>query len=96
MPQKHKYFKDLRKIRAIQSTKRGLIFTIVSMIVVLAFLILTGDAFWPASLLIFRSLLIAILAVLVIFMSLMTPVIIAYINDPRPLSGPGKNPKTGL
>jgi Na+-transporting methylmalonyl-CoA/oxaloacetate decarboxylase gamma subunit len=92
MSRTHTKFNDAKNARRVKILKRGLIISIVSMAIALVLLALLGNAFWPASLLFLRPLLIAILAFLVIFLSLMSPVIISFTKDPRPLSGPGKHP----
>ena len=55
-----------------------------------------GEVLWPVWLIDYRRSLIAILSVMVIFLTLAAPVIIGFMDDPRPLSGPGKNPETGV
>ena len=52
-----------------------------------------GQAFWPGWLIDDRRAFIAILSVIVLFLVLAAPVIMGFIDDPRSLSGPGKNPK---
>jgi hypothetical protein len=79
------------------ATKQKLILTITILIAILAVLLFkVGGVWWPVWLVESQKALIAILVFLVIFFTLLSPIIIAFTSEPRPLSGPGKNPKTEL
>ena len=85
------------KQRIARITKKRLIILITSLLIVLAFFIFTpGKDFWPGWMIDERRIFIAILGIIIAILILMSPIIVVTESDPRPLSGPGKNPKTGL
>jgi hypothetical protein len=85
------------KKRIALITKKRLILVISILSAILAALFFkAGIYLWPAWMIEYRKLFIALVLFLVIFFSLMSPVIIEVNSDPRPLSGPGKNPETDL
>ena len=94
MPKKRKQLKISDKKQYIaRITKKRLIIFIISLLAALAFFILKpGEAFWPAWMIDERRTFIAILGIISFFLILMSPIIIVTESDPRPLSGPGKNP----
>jgi len=98
MPKKHKHLKISDKRQYIaQTTKKRLTTFILSLSAALAFLIFKpGESFWPEWLVYERGVFTAILGIIILFLILMSPIIVVTESDPRPLSGPGKNPKTGL
>jgi len=78
-------------------TKKRLTILIISLLVALAFFIFKpGEAFWPEWMVYERKVFIVLLGVISFFLILMSPIIVVTESDPRPLSGPGKNPQTGL
>jgi hypothetical protein len=68
----------------------GLLFGIV---LLLAFKV--GISFWPFWLVDYRTPIIASILFVALFLALLSPVIIEFNSDPRPLSGPGKDPRHG-
>jgi hypothetical protein len=85
------------KKKIAQITKERLILVISILIAILAVLFFkAGNALWPTWMIEYRKLLIALILFPVIFLTLMSPVIIEANSDPRPLSGPGKNPEINL
>jgi hypothetical protein len=85
------------KQKIARITKKRLTILITSLFVALAFFILKpGSDFWPRWMIAAREAFIAILGCITIFLILMSPIIVVTESDPRPLSGPGKNPKTGF
>ncbi len=82
--------------RALQGLKRTLAAILAILLLLLALLIFkAGVTVWPDWLVHYRSVFIGVLGLAVIFLGLMTPVILEFMKDPRPLSGPGKNPEIG-
>jgi hypothetical protein len=78
-------------------TKKRLTILIISLLAVLVFFIFKpGEDSWPEWMVYGREVYIAILGIINLFLILMSPIIVVTESDPRPLSGPGKNPKTGL
>jgi len=98
MPRKRKRLRTpVTKQSIARITKKRLTILIISLLAALAFFIFKpGVDFWPAWLLYERRLFISILGSISLFLILMSPIIVVTESDPRPLSGPGKNPKTGL
>ena len=97
MSKKHKHH-DVsdKKQRIAQITKKRLVILIICLITGLALLIFApGKELWPAWMIDSRKTLILILGTLSVFLTFMSPIIVVTESDPRPLSGPGKNPKTG-
>ena len=97
MSKKHRHSRkheDKKKIARI--TKRRLILVIGILAAVLAlFIFRVGAAWWPVWLADYRMLIIGILAFLVIFLGLLSPIIMEVTGNPRTLSGPGKSPYQG-
>jgi len=86
----------MTKIDVVRKTKRRLALVLTILAVPLALLIFkAGFSMWPEWLVHWRMVLIGILAVAVMFLGLMSPIIIEFTKDPRPLSVPGKNPEMG-
>jgi len=86
-----------RKERIAKATRRGLIIVLSILIALLGFLLFKiGGNHWPAWMVDLRTLFMAIIGFLVIFISLMSPIMIEVNSNPRTLSGPGKNPKTNI
>jgi len=80
----------------IRITKKRLVILITSLLVALAFFIFKpGSDFWPMWMIAFRRVFIAVVGFVTLFLILMSPIIVVTESDPRPLSGPGKNPQTG-
>ena len=98
MPRKRKHFKISDKKKYIaRITKKRLAILIISLLVALAFFIFKpGEAFWPEWMVYERKVFIVLLGVISFFLILMSPIIVVTESDPRPLSGPGKDPRTGL
>ncbi len=98
MPKKRKQLKISDKKQYIaRITKKRLTILISSLLAILAFFIFKpGVDFWPEWMVYERRVFIAILGIISLFLILMSPIIVVTESDPRPLSGPGKNPKTGL
>jgi hypothetical protein len=98
MPKKRKRLKisdDKQFIARI--TKKRLTILIISLLAALAFFIFKpGESFWPEWMVYERRVFVVLLGVISLFLILMSPIIVVTESDPRPLSGPGKNPKTGL
>ena len=94
MPKKRKQLKISDKKRYLaRITKKRLIIFIISLLAALAFFTFKpGEAFWPAWMIDERRTFIAILGIISFFLILMSPIIVVTESDPRPLSGPGKNP----
>jgi hypothetical protein len=90
----HKIPKTKQKIASV--TKKRLVILIAGLAIILAFLIFKpGYDSWPAWLIDSRGAITAILGFATILLILMSPIIVVTESDPRPLSGPGKNPKHG-
>ena len=96
MSKKHKHHKvseNKKKQYIARITKKRLIVLITSLLAVRAFLLLKpGYDFWPIWMIDLRRVLIAVLGFITILLILMSPIIVVTESDPRPLSGPGKNP----
>ena len=91
---KHEYNDEqAHKLEIALRTGQILLWIIISLIVVLAVLVLKiGDVLWPLWMVDGREIFIAVILVIVIFLSFMSPVIIEATSDPRLLTGPGKMP----
>ncbi len=82
--------------RAGKTVKRWLVGILIALTSILALLALKAWLpLWPEWLGHYRPVFVAIFLYSDTFLAAMTPIIIAYKNDPRPLSGPGKNPEMG-
>jgi hypothetical protein len=94
MPKKRRQLKISDKKRYIaQITKKRLTLLIISLLAALAFFIFKpGFDFWPEWMVYARRAFILLLGIISFFLILMSPIIVATESDPRPLSGPGKNP----
>ncbi len=84
------------KQRIARITKRRLAIFIAILAIILAFLIFKpGYDYWPAWLIASWGAIIAILGFATVLIIVMSQIIVVTESDPRPLSGPGKNPKHG-
>ncbi len=54
-----------------------------------------GYGLWPAWLIDNRGMFMGLLGLAILALAVFSPAIIAIDSNPRPLSGPGKNPETG-
>jgi len=97
MSKKHKQHKvSENKQKIARITKKRLIVLIGSLVAAWAFCVFqSGVDSWPIWMIDLRRVFIAILGFIIIFLILMSPIIVVTESDPRPLSGPGKNPQTG-
>ena len=82
-----------RREQIARVTKRRLILIIGSLAVILAMLIFkVGGSLWPDWLMDYRRLFIAILGFVLIFLTLLSPIMIEFSSDPGHKSGPGDLP----
>jgi hypothetical protein len=73
-----------------------MILVIGMLIAILTVLILRiGGHFGPILLMDFRKPTIALISYIIIFLALISPIIVEAVSNPCPLSGPGKDPRTG-
>ena len=89
---KHSKEPQTKQQIARATTKRlaVMISCVAAVLVLLIFQV--GGILWPVWIMHARGGLIALLVFLEIFLIFMSPVIIEANSDPRPLSGPGRNP----
>jgi len=86
-----KELEDMNRIA--QMTEEGLVSLItflLALILVLVFKV--GDLLWPAWIIEYQNQITGVLAFLVVILILLSPIIVEFNSNPRPLSGPGKNP----
>ena len=89
--------REIAKERIAEMVQRRLIFWITSLIIAILVLIFqVGEDFWPIWLVEYRIRIAALIMLITIGSLLLSPLIIEYSKDPRPLSGPGKNPGIDL
>ena len=82
-----------RKERAAEIATRRLILWITALVIAITVLMFRiGEDLWPLWLVGYRLRIIALLALFTIGSLLLSPLLIEYSKDPRPLSGPGKRP----
>ena len=85
--------REIMKQKIAQLVQRRLIILLtfqVTAILVLIFRV--GEVFWPMWLVDYRLRITALLLLFTIGTLLLSPLLIEYSKDPRPLSGPGKSP----
>ena len=86
-----------RKHHIARITRKRLKLLIFGLLLVLAFFIFQPWAdFWPDWMFDIRRGVIVLGGLMTILLILMSPIIVATESDPRPLSGPGKNPRDGV
>ncbi len=92
MSKKQMILEQIRNRKRIaRITRQWLVYTLAMMSVLMAILYSkVGEGLWPAWLIDWRNLIIAILVVALIFLTLMSPVIIEANSNPRTLTGPGR------
>ena len=82
------------KKQVIRTLKQKLVLLITFLITIALILIFQlGGVLWPIWILEHRIPIAGIIIFVVLFLVLMSPIIIEVEINPRPLSGPGKNPK---
>lgn len=82
------------KHRIARITKKRLAVLMICLLAALAFFIFkVGQDYWPSWMIEIRKGVIAIAGILTVLLILMSPIIVATESDPRPLSGPGKDPR---
>lgn len=88
----HKAYKQ----RIARNTRRFMV-TLITALALPAFALMfnLGLEVWPMWLLANRSKLLGLLLFGVVIFLLLSPIIVEFNTNPRPLSGPGKNPKLG-
>ena len=83
---------DEKKI--ILTLKKRLIFLIISLIaIILALVFKVGEPLWPIWMIEKRTQIAAFITFILLFSIFFSPIIIETETDPRPLSGPGHNPR---
>lgn len=85
--------RELRKRRIGKITKRRL-FVLISVLSVLAIVVRfgLGVVYWPLWLVQYQNVIAGILLFVVVFFALLSPLLIEYSKDPRPLSGSNRPP----
>jgi hypothetical protein len=84
------------KKRIARATKRKMVALISSLTAIDALLILrVAQDFWPMWLMESQAKITGLLSLFIIFLICLAPIIIEFNSDPRPLSGPGKDPRHG-
>lgn len=94
-PKHNKVSKNKQQIiqKIARITIKRLAVIISALLVIIAFFIFTpGEGFWPAWMIDSRKIFVAIFGIITAILILMSPIIVVTESDPRPLSGPGKNP----
>jgi len=80
-----------------KKTKRGIaLFVSLLMTPCLILIFNIGESFYPSWLITHRTQIIGALLLAIIVVIVSSPLIIEVNSNPRPLSGPGKNPKLDL
>ena len=88
-PQETNYKKQIARV-----TKQRLTWVFTILIAILGILIFqVGYALWPAWMIDYRKPFIALFLFLTIFLACLSPIIIEFTRNPRPLSGPGRAPQ---
>lgn len=86
--------KENYKKRIARATRRMLIAWIAVLSVVAAALLFkVGQEYWPLWLMQSRSPIAGILLFIIVISALLSPIIVEFDSDPRPLSGPGRDPR---
>ena len=84
------------KKRIARATKRGLILLITLLIaIILALAFYIGEEFWPVWMILQRTRIIGLVSFALVFVILLSPIIVEFNSNPRHLSGPGKDPRSG-
>ena len=85
---------QIRRDEIARKTKQGIVLLLLFLSIPCAFLIFKiGESFYSAWLIENRAQSIGILLFAITIVSVSLPLIIEVNSNPRPLSGPGKNPK---
>ena len=88
--------REIAKEQAARRIGRKLILWLIFLITILVTLIFRlGEASWPLWLVDYRLRVVAFFLLITIGTLVLTPLLIEYSKDPRPLSGPGKSPYSG-
>jgi anaerobic C4-dicarboxylate transporter len=91
---RHKKHDNVKRIARI--TKKMLISLVIFLLAIILVLIFrVGDFLWPSWMIESRNLIAGILSFIMIFLILLSPIIIEFNSNPRPFSGPGKDPRQG-
>jgi hypothetical protein len=95
IPHKHHQETNYKKqIVRVTKQRLALIFTIlISVLGILIFKV--GEVVWPAWMIDYRKPFMALFLFLTLFLACLSPIIIEYTRNPRPFSGPGKDPRQG-
>ncbi len=84
------------KKRIAQTTKRVLASVIAFLVVIILVLAFrAGQVFWPTWLIEYRTQVIGIISLALLFTIVSSPIIIEANSNPRQLSGPGRDPRRG-
>jgi hypothetical protein len=80
--------------KAVRVVRQGLAFLITLFIAALLVLIFEiGQGFWSIWMIEHRTQIIGVILLALFFLLLWSPIMVEVTSNPRPLSGPGKNPK---
>jgi hypothetical protein len=91
--QTHNHFEKITGEKRSRAAKTVLILIFIGLLAALALVLLFGGLLEAAGMPILRKALIAILIMLLVSLTFTAPMLIEFNRNPRPLSGPGKNPK---
>ncbi len=92
MPKTSKSRKHNKKAIA-RITKRNLIWMVAFLSAIASLLIFkVGETSWPLFLVEYRGVLLSFLILAILAIIAISPLIVEVNSNPRPLSGPGKNP----
>ncbi len=92
--------KQLNNRKQVERLSRRMTYILAAVIGALVLLCLVlgfklGYELWPAWLVDNRGVFMGLLGLAILALAVFSPAIIAIDSNPRPLSGPGKNPETG-
>ncbi len=93
---RHPIKNDKNKKRIVQTTKQVLVSVLLFLFTILLVLALNvGDFLWPAWMVEHRMQIIGFISFFTVFLIVLSTIIVEVISNPRALSGPGKDPRSG-
>lgn len=98
MPRIRKHRQKNKDREQIAETTRWRLYLSITFLSAICFFLLfrVGEGFWPLWVIDYRKQIMGVVLLILVFLTLLSPLIVEVNSNPRTLSGPGKSPQGAL